>query len=61
VTAFHHRFLELGLILTSYPDGSVRLSLSEEIRFRDVDRFRKALRRVSLGTGRVISGWCKEG
>ena len=47
-------------MLTSYEGGLVRLSMSEEIRRRDLDRIRRALRRVNLHTGRVVDGWSEK-
>jgi hypothetical protein len=52
-------FRELGVVLTSYAGGVVRLSLPDEpLRHGDTDRIRKALRRVSMGGGRILTtGW----
>jgi selenocysteine lyase/cysteine desulfurase len=51
------RFHELGLILTCYSGGIVRMSMpGQPLCPRDVDRIRRVLRRIAPGGGRVTVG-----
>ena len=60
VPPLSRRFRELGVVLTSYPGGIVRMSMPEQLGHRDIDCLRKALRRVTRGGGRLVSGWREE-